>query len=315
MSRARRRGASSGLGVSVSVLVALGCGERAASEVAVGSLPPGVVARVGAELVQASSVSRVSRAQGVTPRAALELAVSDAVFAQAAREELPATLVRVLERTAAARALLEQLQADAERAGPPTAAELGEVARERWAELDRPDAVRTTHAVVMNDQPGRDAAARAVAQALAAALAHVKSSEELIEVAGRFPGQGFEIRAEGLPFVTADGRVLLRRDAGFVAQRASFDPDFARAANALSAPGELSGVVKSAFGYHLIRLDERAPGVTVPSPELPGLLEPDVKQRRAKRARRELLERLRKAANVQVDRATDELTAQVKVAP
>ena len=41
--------------------------------------------------------------------------------------------------------------------------------------------------------------------------------------------------------------------------RARMDPAFARAAFALTQPGELSEPVQSAFGWHIIRLDERRP--------------------------------------------------------
>jgi hypothetical protein len=279
------------------------------------TLPAGALARAGSELVSAATVSRVAAAQGVLPRQAAELAVSDALFAHAARATLPLAAARSLERAAVARSLLEEIAREADRAGPPTAQELGEVAAERWTELNRPDAVRTTHAVVINDKPERDAAARALAEKLAASLGHATSSDELIKQALAFPAEGFEIRAEPLPFVTADGRVLQRRDAGFVPQRGGFDPDFARAANAIAQAGQLSPVVKSAFGYHVIRLDERAAGAAVPAAELPSLLAREVIQRRAARARGELLERLKAGTPVQVERAADDLTARVKVAP
>jgi hypothetical protein len=297
-------------------LFALGCNQSAAPVASSSStLPSGALARVGTELVSASTVSRVAAAQSVTPQTALGLAVSDARLAHGARAALSPAATRSLERAAIARSLLEQMRTDAERAGAPTAHELEQIAQERWTELNRPDAVRTTHAVVLNDKPERAAAARAVAEELAAALAHVTSSEELIQVAQAFPAKGFEVRAEALPFVTADGRVLQRREAGFVAQRGGFDADFARAASALTQPGQQSGIIKSAFGYHIVRLDERVPGVVVPEAELRSLLGPEVLQRRAANARRALLERLKAATATQVDRATDDLTARVKIAP
>ncbi|HYP89672.1 MAG TPA: peptidyl-prolyl cis-trans isomerase, partial [Polyangiaceae bacterium] len=278
-------------------------------------LPEGSLARAGSELVSAQTVSRVAAAQAVTPRVAVDLATSDALFANAARATLPPTSLRSLERAAAARALLERLRNDVELEGPPTSAELASVVQERWLEFDRPDAARTTHAVVMNDDPARDAAALSVAQKLRGALASVTTDEQLIQLARAFPSEGFKIVAESLPFTTADGRVLLRRESGFVSQPSSFDAAFARAANALTEPGQLSGVVKSAFGYHVIRLDERALGSVVPEAERSRLLTPDVFQRRAKRARRELLDRAKAGVTVQIDRAADDLTAQIKVAP
>lgn len=295
--------------------LAAGCGAGDAQRIETSSLPPGALARAGSELVTSSTVSRIAAAQGVAPQTGLSLAITDALFAQAALVELPGSATISLKRAAHARALLEQLLQETSRAGSPTSAELTKIVQERWVDFNRPDAVRTTHAVVLNHDPTRDAAAREVAEKLAAALAQVPSESELIRIASAFPGEGFEVRAEALPFVTADGRVMERREVGFVASRSGFDVDFARAANALTAPGQLSGVVKSAFGYHVIRLEERALGVVVPEAELPGLLGDEVLQRRAKRARSELLERLRAANSIQIERSADELTAQVKVAP
>ncbi|HYQ16816.1 MAG TPA: peptidylprolyl isomerase [Polyangiaceae bacterium] len=296
-------------------LLALGCSSSSTPGAGVGSLPAGALARTGSELVSARTVSRVAAAQAVTPKVAVDLAVSDALFANAARAQLSPSSLRSLERAALARAVLEQLRHEAELAGPPSAAELAGVVKDRWIDFNRPDAVQTTHAVVMNEKPERDAAARAVAEKLQVALAHVTSSAELISTAKAFPSEGFELRAESLPFTTPDGRVLLRRDSGFVNQPGSFDVEFARAANAIAEPGQLSGIVKSAFGYHIIRLDERALGSVVPEAELPSLLAPDVFQRRAASARRELLTRSKAGALLQVDRAADDLTAQIKIEP
>jgi hypothetical protein len=298
------------------VLVAVGCSSGRAPPPAVTSaLPAGLAARAGGELISAASVSRIAVAQGLAARAAVGLAVSDALFAQGARATLPAASTRSIERAAAARSLLEQLGGDASRAGAPTEAELTEVTRERWVELDRPAAARTTHALVMNDKPERDAQARALAEKLAAALRGATSGEELIRLAQAFPAEGFKIHSETLPFVTADGRTFQRRDAGFAATSAAFDLGFARAANALARQGELSPVVKTGFGYHVIRLEELEPASTVPKSDLPTLLGAEVLRRRADRARRELLEKLHRATQVQLERAVDELTAQVQAAP
>lgn len=300
----------------LAALLAGGCGAREGARAgAEKALPAGAVARVGAEVVSAGTVARVAAARGVTPNAALSLAVSDALFANAARAELAPVVTRSLERAAAARPVLEQLLREAERAGSPTAAELAKIAQERWVDLDRPEAVRTTHAVVMNDVPARAAAARAVADKLLKALIGVKSEAELLEVARAFPGEGFEIRAETLPFVTADARIFERQGGGFVDLPGGFDDDFARGANALTEPGQLSGVVKGKFGYHIIRLEERAAPSVVGEAELGALFGDEVIQRRARRARRELVEKLRAASAIHVERAVDELTAHVKVAP
>ena len=48
----------------------------------------------------------------------------------------------------------------------------------------------------------------------------------------------------------------------------TMDPEFEKAAFALTKAGELSGVVKSAFGYHIIKLDEVKPGKVKPLKEV-----------------------------------------------
>jgi len=265
-------------------------------------------------LVSADTVERVAAARGVAPRAAAALAISDALFAEGARAKLSLGSARSIERAAQARGLLEQLLRDAARSGPPTPAELAEIVHERWVDLDRPAAARTTHAVVLNDKPDRDAAAHLQGEKLAQAVRGATTDEELIKLAKDFkPDDGFEVRAEQLPFVTPDGRLFQRVEGGFKARPGAFDTDFARGANALQQPGELSPLVKSSFGYHVIRLDERAPSAIAPSADLAERLAPEVMARRAGRARRELLEKLRPAAAIQLERAVDDLVGRVSV--
>jgi hypothetical protein len=298
------------------LLFALGCsGQSAPPAPVTSSLPAGVAARVGDELVSVSTVERVAAVRGVAPRAAAELAISDALFAQGSRANLPPGSARSIERAALARGQLDQLVRDAAQAGGPTQAELSEVVRDRWVELDRPAAVRTTHAVVLNDKPERDAAARLQAEKLAQFVRSATTDEELMQLAKDFkPEDGFEVRAEQLPFVTADGRLFQRAETGFKPRPGSFDQDFSRSANALQHPGELSPPIKSGFGYHIIRLDERAPSAIVPRTELAERLAPDVMVRRVGRARRELLDKLRPGTGIQVERAVDDLVGRVPVA-
>ncbi len=293
-------------------LLACGSGGSPPPPTTSSTLAPGVTARAGGEQVSMATVARVAARQGLDPRAAVGLALSDALFAAGARATLAHAATRSIERAAAGRSLLEQLGRDAAAAGPASEAELGEIVRERWTELARPEAARTTHAVVMNAKPEHDAAAHALANKLALALQSATSSDELIRLAEAFPAEGFKIVAQALPFVTADGRTFQRHDPGFVAAKTSFDADFARAANAIGQVGQLSPVVKSAFGYHVIRLEERLPGANIASSELASLLAPEVLTRRAARARTELLDKLHKAFAVQLDRAVDDLTAQVE---
>lgn len=298
----------------LSGLLLVGCSVRSEPHAVTAALPPGAVARVGSELVASSSVGRIAASQNLAPKQALLAAISDALFASEARSSTALGVATSIERAGSARSLLEQLAREASRSGPPSDAEVSEIVRERWVELARPAAVRTTHAVVRNVDPKKAAAARLVAERLAEAVKATGTAEEFMRVAREVPHEGFELRAEALNPVTADGRTFERRDGGFV-PRGTFDVDFARAANQLTSAGQVSPVIQSRFGFHVIRLEEHLPGVSVPKTELATMLEPEVLSRRAGRARRELLEKLRQGTTIQIDRAHDELTAKTKSGP
>jgi peptidyl-prolyl cis-trans isomerase C len=300
--------------VVLSLLGACGGSSAPAPAATASELPTGAAARVGTGLISTATVSRIASAQGLSPTRALNHALSDELFAQAARSSSRPGLVAQIERAALAHGVLEQLRIEATRGGPATEAEVAEVAQERWLDVDRPDAARTIHALVVNDKPEKAGAAQSAAEKLLEAVKPATSAEEFAQLAKAVPLDGFELKVESLPLVTSDGRAFDRRDGGFVA-RGTFDADFARAAGALTTPGQLSPVTRSRFGFHVIRLEERLAGHVVPRSELAQQLGTEVLTRRAARARRELLERLRKARIIEVDRGVDELTARPKVTP
>ena len=62
---------------------------------------------------------------------------------------------------------------------------------------------------------------------------------------------------------------------------------FADAAFAMNSPGELSPVVRSKFGYHIIRFDERRAGVPIPFAEVKPEIVEQEKANHRKRLRRE----------------------------
>jgi peptidyl-prolyl cis-trans isomerase C len=166
--------------------------------------------------------------------------------------------------------------------------------------------------VVISNKPERAAQAQRAAESVAEAVKLAKTAEEFTSLAKAVPLDGLELKVEPLPPVTSDGRTFEQREGKLIA-RGPFDPDFARAAAALTAPGQLSPVTRTRFGFHVIRLEERIAGHVVPKSELPQLLGPDALTQRAVRARRELLEQLRKGRIIEVDRGVDELTARPKV--
>jgi hypothetical protein len=275
-------------------------------------LPSGVVARVGADEISLDTVLRVARAEGVTLPVARDRALSDALFALAARSAFQGRdLVPVLERAASARALLEGLKSDALAQGPANDAELGELTALRWRELDRPESARTSHAVVLVEKPPDEARARAIAQQIYEAVKGIHDAEEFLRVAKAVPHDGLQMRAERLPAVTADGRVY-DPDKPSANSEQSFDLAFAKVAIRLEA-GQISEPTKTRFGYHVILCEARLPEQRIPLEERRKILHDEVIKARAERAKQELLARLSAAQPIPIARAADDLTSRVQV--
>lgn len=298
-------------------LAALGCNAATEAPPTQDALPSGVAALVGGDAVSTATVERIASAQGLSLRAARDRAVTDALFAAAARADPGrAASVNQAERSALARSLLERLRHEAEAAGPPTDDEVRALTEERWPELDRPPSVAVTHAVVVVKSPADDARGHAVALTLAAALEGITQSDAFIAKAKEVPARGFEIVAEKLPPVTPDGRVWdPSTEPPKPIPGASFDLDFTHAASALTEPGTQSGLVKSAFGYHVILLDRRYPEVRIPLEKRREELAPDIVERRAKRALDALEARLKASTPVSVERSAEALTELVPSKP
>lgn len=276
-----------------------------------GPLPTGAAAQVGGDVIALDTVTRIAQAQRVAPAVARSLAISDALFAAGARSAFEGgSIVPAVERAAWARALLQGLKAEAIARGPVTDAEVTELTALRWQALDRPETVRTTHAVVRVERPEQDAGARAVADKIAAAVRGVTDPEAFMGLARAVPHEGFDVRAERLPALTADGRPY--DPAAPPSDSERFDKDFSAAAHAL-AVGQISQPKKSAFGYHVILCEARLPAVQVPLEERRALLKDEIINNRADRLKQELLARLNSATPTLVPRSVDDLTAQVRV--
>jgi hypothetical protein len=270
-------------------------------------LSGGAVARVGAVPIAGSTVERIASAQRLEARSALDNAISDALLSLEARARIPASSSATIGRAAAARALLESLARNAVAAGPPSDAEIAELSAERWIELDRPEAARVTHAVALLPKAGDAARARSVAESVLAAVRGARDPESFMALASAVPHGEIEVRAERLPYITADGRGIASE--GPPAPAGNFDGVFAHAANNLKNPGDHSEIIETHFGYHVILLEERLPEQRVPLADRRRALLPEVLSRRAAREKAELVAKLGTATRPEVARDADELTA------
>ena len=182
-----------------------------------------------------------------------------------------------------------------------------------FVELDRPETFRVIHAVV-KVPPKADNAVNLRARALAARLAErvTKATDEaeFRKLAESIDERdGLEVVVETLKPVAADGRVV---DVDRPSDQQTYVLSFARAASRLTQPGQKSGVMTSEFGFHAMMLLERHATV-VPLDERRGLLRDEILTDRARRLKRELLQRLQSNVATTVERSADSLLATVDV--
>lgn len=250
----------------------------------------GEAARVAGIPIPGALVSEVARASAVSPRQALDGLVTDALLATAARSigldrhddvVWPSTVA--LARRAVRRGL-ELAAAE----GPPRDDELQDV--------------RVAHALVLRSTRVSDERALAVAAAIRQAVAGARTVDE------------FEVRAKGSPH--SDARVVVERLDAFAADGRSrggeMDASFVAAAFLLRAPADVSPVVETRFGWHVIFLVERALPEPVALEQRRAELAPAVLDMRARASLESMLRERRQAVPIELLGSAEALMSEVR---
>ncbi len=267
-------------------LAANGCDSRPVAKVTFGALG-GDVARVGSVSIPAKLAEQAAVGRHAPPTEALSGLVEDALLAEGARA---VALDRTPEATWAfdtllARTATEKLRDGSVTQGLPTDDELA--------------TLTVVHVVVRASASATDTRAMEIAQSIARAVAGAPSDDE------------FLARAKGTPHAPAP--VVAQRvgpfDVSGATPEGALDPEFVAAAFALRRPGDTSGIVRTPFGLHVIRLVARTPPAPATADALRQQLAEVVRQLRVRIGIARVLATLRAKTTVDVATSADELMA------
>jgi parvulin-like peptidyl-prolyl isomerase len=249
------------------------------------------VARVGPVSIAEPVVRDVALKSAVAPRPALDELIADALVATSGQAEgmdrsSPASWGRSV---ALARRVVMAAASEASARGAPSTAEL--------------EVVRVAHALVTRSTRVSADRARGLAEAIRKAVTGSSSVDE------------FEARAKAIPH--SDAQVLVERLDGFQADgllatgRGEFDRVFVAAAFALRSPAELSPVVETRFGWHVIFLVARQPPGDGAPPQSRDGLATAVMELRARTTLQAILRARGERSPIALDGAADSLMARV----
>ncbi|MCA9622148.1 MAG: hypothetical protein KC731_24160 [Myxococcales bacterium] len=294
--------------------------------VSAGSLEGGVASlgpTASPEVVAPETLQRIAAARGVPVAEALELAIDDALYAAAARSDLPPEVVSRAERRVHAHALLRDRWLDL-RSQPITDRELAAFTELRWSWYDRPQGYLTVHFVVEADDKA-DAATHEHARRLATELRQIVApiaargaseppppltegemfrlydrprdplESAFIKAIQGADHEGLSVISQPLPPITADGRPI-DHDAPLVVSY--FDSTYAAASAALTQRGELTPVFKTYAGYHAAMLLRITPEHRASEAERRDELRGEILRRRARVDKEQTVKKLR--ANTEI---------------
>jgi parvulin-like peptidyl-prolyl isomerase len=208
---------------------------------------------------------------------------SDQAFAMKLQSDgfTPDTLRRHLERMIAAKRYLDGIR---EKAAEVTEADLKRYYRDNEARLTLPEQVRVRHILVTWKPMGKQDDRAFIRESMQPILARARAGEDFAALVREF-SDDYATRQMG-------------GDTGLF-HRGQMAPAFEEAAFALE-PGEISDVVETSFGVHIIKLEQRQEEELLAYDDIHDQLRDHVRLESAEAAVRAEIDRLKAAADIEV---------------
>lgn len=166
--------------------------------------------------------------------------------------------------------------------------------RENQNQFKIPEKVNASH-ILISTMPDPNAAKKPDAAALAKKDQEAKAKAEKI-LAQLKQGADFGVLA------AKESACDSRKNKGELGnfQRGQMVPEFEKAAFALTKPGELSPVVKTQFGYHIIKLNSKTPASVAPLAQVKELIRSNLINNSIRKAVEERINEAKKTMKVSV---------------
>ena len=176
----------------------------------------------------------------------------------------------------------KMMEAEAAGVTPVTDAEIREFFEKNPDKFKQPEAVRASH-ILIRFQPGDEAAQKKALALIQSVHKQAKAGKDFGDLARKYSADGSAQRGGDLDFFTKDRMV----------------PEFANAAFALK-PGQISDIVQTSFGYHVIKLTERRPGGSIPLEQVTEQVRQHLTQTRQREKAEAFVKVLRSKSKIEV---------------
>jgi hypothetical protein len=229
-------------------------------------------------------------------KAEAEAVIREILLGDEAARSLPHR-AQAVQRGVLGRSLIEHLEEELSRQAPVTEEELEAQRKKEWVKYERPRAVRTAQFFIPVGELSPGQVEYDLAQRIVEAVKGATNVEQFASL-GRAVETDLRVIVEPAPTVAADGRVVPINTEE--AQFESTDSAFAEAATNLRTAGDISGVVATKNGFHVLYAMDVYPAVSIPVSEARRALTKavlaerlDARLQKLKEARKEKVVRVR----------------------